>query len=154
MFEGEGTGVGAAPIPVSRPATTATLTTAPASSTGGGNVPGIDKPFRPANPAHPPNAAVVERMNSLQPHHNMDCSEIADTLQRTAGGGRILHVTGRGGKDLKLFENGQISAPEFAYHQVFTDGRYIYDPLLSKTAVPLGDWECFIRTLNPGALIK
>lgn len=105
------------------------------------------------NATHAPDSAIVERMNRLQPHPNMDCSEIADILHETAGKGRVLHVTGKDGVRLKLFENGKRER-DFVYHQVFTDGRYVYDPRMSNSAIPLGDWQRFIKGLNPGARIK
>lgn len=58
---------------------------------------------------------------------------------------------------MKLFEHGKVvdnSGHGFVYHQVFTDGKYVYDPRLSSSAVPKGDWTQMIRGLNPGALIK
>ena len=116
-------------------------------------IPGIDKPFRAANALHPPNAAVVENMNGLRICSGTDCSEIASALRATAGEGRILRVTGQGGSDLRLMEYGKIDGG-FKYHEVFTDGRYIYDPRLSASAVPLGDWTRMIQGLNPGAVIK
>jgi hypothetical protein len=42
----------------------------------------------------------------------------------------------------------------FKYHEVFTDGKYIYDPRLSNSAISLGDWRRMIQSLNPGAIIK
>jgi hypothetical protein len=116
-------------------------------------IPGVDKPFRGVNPEYPPNSAVVEKMNNLKICSGTDCSEIANILKNTAGEGRILTVTGRGGSDLKLPEYGKVDSG-FKYHEIFTDGRYVYDPRLSSTPVPLSDWKRMIQGLNPGALIK
>ncbi|RFA24285.1 hypothetical protein CAI21_22280 [Alkalilimnicola ehrlichii] len=117
------------------------------------NVPGIDRPFRQINPEHPPNAAVVEHMSSMRICTGTDCSEIADALRNVAGEGRILRVTGQGGGDLRLLEHGRVDSG-FRYHEVFTDGRYVYDPRLNDTPVPEGDWIRMIQGLNPGALIE
>jgi hypothetical protein len=92
-------------------------------------------------------------MNSLRISSGTDCSEIASALRATAGEGRILRATGQGGSELRLMEYGKIDGG-FKYHEVFTDGEYIYDPRLSNSAVPLGDWTRMIQGLNPGATIK
>ncbi len=39
--------------------------------------------------------------------------------------------------------------PGQAYHQVYTDGRYVYDPRLSSQPIPKGDWEQHIKGMNP-----
>ncbi|ANJ67313.1 hypothetical protein A9404_07880 [Halothiobacillus diazotrophicus] len=120
----------------------------------GKGIPGIDKPFRAANSAYPPSASLVDQMNSMKLCAGTDCSEIAEKLFNAAGGnGKILRVTGKGGGDINLLEHGRVDGP-FKYHEVFTDGRYVYDPRLSGSPVPKGDWEQMIRGLNPGAKIK
>jgi filamentous hemagglutinin len=119
----------------------------------GKGIPGVDRPFRDINPEYPPNASIVEIMNSLKICEGSDCSEIASILKNAAGSGQILTVTGQGGSGLRLLENGEIEG-NFTYHQVFTDGRYVYDPRLSSVPVPLGDWSRMIWQLNPGAIIK
>jgi hypothetical protein len=98
-------------------------------------------------------AALVARMNSLRICSGTDCSEIAEALRAFAGRGKILRVSGRNGDDLRLLEYGRIESG-FKYHEVFTDGRYIYDPRLSPAEVALRDWFRMIEDLNPGAVIK
>ena len=115
---------------------------------------GVDRPFRNPNATHKPDSAIVDKMNGLNPDPNMDCSEIANILHKSAGKGRIIQVTGKDGARLKLLEHGKVSSPEFVYHQVFTDGKYVYDPRLGTSPIPLGDWQRFVRGLNPGAIIK
>jgi RHS repeat-associated protein len=106
-----------------------------------------------AGALHLRSAAIVEQMNSLRICSGTDCSEIAAALSAFAGEGRILRVSGRSGGDLRLLEYGRIDGG-FKYHEVFTDGRYIYDPRLSPSAVPLRNWMQMIEELNPGAVIK
>jgi adhesin HecA-like repeat protein len=119
-----------------------------------GGIPGVEKPFRPPNSAHPPRQDIVDQMNSIKIYRDLDCSEIAERLLKMADGkGKIVKITPPKGKLLKLFEHGKLD-DGFEYHQVFTDGRYIYDPRLSRTAIPKGDWEQMVNKLNPGALIK
>jgi len=80
---------------------------------------------------------------------SFDCSEIADKLLDAAGGeGFILEVTPRNGGSITVFENGK-ELPGFDYHQVYTDGKYVYDPRLTSQPMPLGDWEQHIRNINP-----
>jgi filamentous hemagglutinin len=91
-------------------------------------------------------------MNKMEIRWDTDCSEIASDLLNAANGkGSIYKVTGK--SDLKLFEYGKIESG-MKYHEVFTDGRYVYDPRLSFTPVPKGDWTRMIKQLNPGAKIK
>jgi filamentous hemagglutinin family protein len=116
-------------------------------------IPGVDRGFRLPSDLHPPNTAVLEKMNSLNIRAGTDCSEIASVLRATAVEGKTLRVTGQGGADLRLLEYGKVDAG-FKYHEVYTDGRYVYDPRLSSSAVPLGDWTQMVRGLNPGAIIK
>ncbi len=120
----------------------------------GEGIPGINKPFREVNPQHAPNLAVVSEMNKMKISQDMDCSEIAEHLHEVAGGkGRIINVAPEKGKLLTLIEYGKRER-DFKYHQVFTDGKYVYDPRLSNVAVPKGDWLQMVQKLNPGASIK
>ncbi|GKS73789.1 hypothetical protein AVME950_02855 [Acidovorax sp. SUPP950] len=115
--------------------------------------PGVTRPFRGPNALHAPNATVVEKMNNLPITTGTDCSEIAKVLMSTAGDGRILRVTGKNGGDIRLIEYGKLDAG-FKYHEVYSDGKYIYDPRLNSIPVPLGDWTRMIQQLNPGVVIK
>lgn len=38
----------------------------------------------------------------------------------------------------------------YRYHDVYTDGRYVYDPGMSSNPIPYGDFERAIRLSNPG----
>lgn len=82
-----------------------------------------------------------------------DCSEIARDLKEAAGGqGEILEVraTEKYGS-IKVFENG-ITEGDMGYHQVYSDGKYIYEPRVSSQAIPKGDWEKHIKGINDGKL--
>jgi len=60
-----------------------------------------------------------------------------------------LHISPtRRGRLINL-ERGYLEVGE-SYHQVFTDERYVYDPLLSPEPVPKGDWESMMKRLNLG----
>ena len=117
-------------------------------------LPGLNRPSRNTSSDYPPNQAVLDKMNdpnyqSLLNNDNYDCSEIADRLLEAAGGeGHIIEVqpVDRFG-EITIFENGVIK-DDMTYHQVYTDGKYIYDPRLSKQAIPKGDWEKHIKSIN------
>ncbi|WP_238346716.1 filamentous hemagglutinin N-terminal domain-containing protein [Pseudomonas viciae] len=119
--------------------------------------PGMDRPFRPVNPEYPPNQSVVDAMESTKIKNMVgcdgtDCSEIAIKLFEAAGGrGRIIEVRPSQAGNLNLYENGAQESGQF-YHQVYTDGRYVYDPRLSSNPVPKGDWEKHIKGMNPDGI--
>ncbi|MDY4282987.1 hemagglutinin repeat-containing protein [Xanthomonas sp. LF06-19] len=116
--------------------------------------PGMNRPFRSVNPDFPPDKSVVDAMGSpsiknMTACEHVDCSEIADKLFNVAGGkGKVIEVRPRQPGNLTLFENGAEESGQF-YHQVYTDGRYVYDPRLSPNPIPKGDWERHIRGMNP-----
>ncbi|MFO3681604.1 hypothetical protein [Pseudomonas aeruginosa] len=116
--------------------------------------PGMDRPFRPVNPEFPPNKTVVDAMDSPQIQKmtscgGTDCSEIADKLLAAAGGkGKIIEVRPSERYNLNLYENGREVQGQ-AYHQVYTDGRYVYDHRLSSQPIPKGGWEQHIKGMNP-----
>ena len=121
-------------------------------------IPGLDKPLRDPHPDYPPNQDVLDKMNSREYQkkvldENYDCSEIARDLKEAAGGqGEILEVrsTEKYGS-IKVFENGEFENG-MEYHQVYSDGMYIYEPRISSQAIPKGDWEKHIKGINDGKL--
>ncbi len=117
-----------------------------------GEIPGVDIPFRKVNPKYPANPDVLEKARSVDLENDrIDCSEIAEDLLKVAKGkGRIIQVLPSKGTTLTLYELGK-KDPGFDYHQVYTDGQYIYDPRVSSDPIPKGDWEVMIRSLNPEA---
>jgi hypothetical protein len=120
-----------------------------------GEIPGVDIPFRKVNPKYPAILEVAEEVRALQERvrkdRNYDCSEIAEDLLKAAKGkGRIIEVLPPQGETLTLYELG-VKDPGFTYHQVYTDGRYVYDPRVSSDPIPKGDWEIMIRSLNSEA---
>lgn len=116
--------------------------------------PRMERPFRPVNPEFPPNKAVVDAMESprikgMTACDGTDCSEIASKLLAAAGGkGKVIEVRPTQRSNLNLYENGN-EVPGQAYHQVYTDGRYVYGPRLSSQPIPKGDWEQHIKGMNP-----
>lgn len=47
-------------------------------------------------------------------------------------------------------EQGGRIVEQYTFHEVYTDGRYAYDPTLSLDPVPLGDYERALRLTNEG----
>jgi filamentous hemagglutinin len=84
-----------------------------------------------------------------------DCSELAADLYRAGGGeGYIIRFDPAKPGGLTLYENGAFSpAGNNFYHEVFTDGRYVFDPRLSTTPVPKGDYMRFMQGLNKDATV-
>ncbi len=105
---------------------------------------------RSPNPAHPPLDDVTSAMQRRY-HPSCDCSEIAqDLLEASGGQGRIVRYEPAKGSVLRTPEAGGARIEDYVYHEVFTDGRYVYDPLFGTTPVPKGDYDRMIRGLNPG----
>jgi RHS repeat-associated protein len=110
--------------------------------------------IRPPNPHHPPLPTVMDAMKRPC-HPNVDCDEIAEDLLEAAGGvGRVIRYEPKKGSMLRTPEAGGKSIEDYVYHEVYTDGRYIYDPRFSQTPVPSGDYDRMMSQLNPGLLQK
>ncbi len=117
-------------------------------------IPGLEN-VRPENPGFPANQDVVKKMNDpkfmnwANDTKCTDCSDIAPKLLDAAGGqGKIIEVRPISRGNLNVFESGQIER-EMEFHQVYTDGRYVYDPRVSLKPIPKGDWEKHIKAINP-----
>ncbi|WP_228669720.1 hypothetical protein [Dickeya parazeae] len=82
-----------------------------------------------------------------------DCSDIAPKLLDAAGDrGKIIEVRPTTpGSNLSVYENGKVDH-EQVFHQVYTDGKYVYDPRLSLKPIPKGDWEKHIKSINPNGV--
>ncbi|MEU0072162.1 putative T7SS-secreted protein [Streptomyces sp. NPDC006332] len=107
--------------------------------------------FREANPNYPADGAATEAMRSAPIGGNIDCSEIAEYILRESGGqGKIVNFTTRNSPAINIPENSGKVVTEYRYHDVYTDGRYVYDPAMSPNPIPYGDFERAIRLLNPG----
>ena len=116
--------------------------------------PGLERPFRDPNPDFPPNQAVMDKIQTPEIQRMVketgcsDCSEIAEKLYHAANGkGEILEVRPKQNGNLTLYENGEMKEKMY-YHQIYTDGQYVYDPRLSNQPIPKGDWEIHIRGIN------
>ena len=110
------------------------------------------------NVTPPPQPSVVAAMNSpsiqamAKATDCVDCSEIAWKLLNASGGsGSILEVRPMQNGNLNVLENGAIEGGQY-YHQVYTDGQYIYDPRWSLEPVPFNSWQNSIRQLNPNGV--
>ncbi|MDE5204390.1 hypothetical protein PYX06_00700 [Citrobacter amalonaticus] len=81
-----------------------------------------------------------------------DCSDIAPKLLDAAGGqGKIIEVRPIISGSLNVYENGRTEA-DMTFHQVYTDGKYVYDPRLSLKPIPKGDWKKHMKSINPDGI--
>ncbi|ROQ66015.1 RHS repeat-associated protein [Streptomyces sp. 840.1] len=109
--------------------------------------------FREPNSAHPPSANLTDVMRAAPRGPEVDCSDIASFISRRADGeGRIVHYTTFSGGDIRIPERAgaRVDIEDYTFHEVYTDGRYVYDPTLSHNPVPLGDYERALRLTNDG----
>ncbi|MFE9493518.1 putative T7SS-secreted protein [Streptomyces collinus] len=107
--------------------------------------------FREPNPDFPPDSAAVDAMRSAPTGGNIDCSEVAEYIRReSGGGGKIINFTTRNSSEIVIPEQMGQELVTYRYHDVYTDGRYVYDPVMSRDPIPYGDFERAIRLLNPG----
>jgi filamentous hemagglutinin len=89
---------------------------------------------------------------------NYDCSEIAEDIYDATGEkGMIIDIRPSGPVSI----NNEVRIPmaegridTFYYHQVYSDGRYVFDPRLSSEPIPLSEYIQVIQALNPGVLIN
>ncbi|WP_329314473.1 MULTISPECIES: putative T7SS-secreted protein [unclassified Streptomyces] len=112
--------------------------------------------FREPNPAHPPKQNLIDAMRAAPRGEYVDCTEISEFIMRQAGGeGKVVHYITPSGT-LRTPEAGAngIRNVEYEFHQVYTDGRYVYDPTLSLDPVPRGDYERALRSQNPERVIR
>ncbi|MFC4499892.1 MULTISPECIES: putative T7SS-secreted protein [Streptomyces] len=107
--------------------------------------------FREPNPDHLPDEGATAAMRAAPIGGNIDCSEIAEYILRENGGqGKIINFTTRNSSSINIPENSGSMVTEYRYHDVYTDGRYVYDPAMSSNPITYGDYERAIRLENPG----
>ncbi|WP_405928424.1 DUF6531 domain-containing protein [Streptomyces griseus] len=110
--------------------------------------------FREPNPHHPPSGNLTDLMQKAPRGPEIDCSDIAEFIrQRADGEGKVIHYTTYSRNDIKIPEQHGKVIEEYIFHEVYTDGRYVYDPTLSSKPVPLGDYERALRLENGGEKI-
>ncbi|MBO1346878.1 MAG: hypothetical protein EBE86_005515 [Hormoscilla sp. GUM202] len=116
-------------------------------------IPGLERQFTPPK-KRPPNPDATTAMGRISYSPGTDCSEIAEDILSAAGDrGKILRIDPPVGNTLTLLEDGEIE-PGFIYHEVYTDGRYVFDPRLNDRPILMKEWQTLIKYLNPGAQIQ
>lgn len=76
-----------------------------------------------------------------------DCSEIAQDFYDAAGQqGKIYRIEGKSGYINGYEYNNQV---EYIYHEVYSDGTYIYDPRYTNVPVLKDDYFRALREINP-----
>lgn len=101
------------------------------------------------NPNAKASDALKNPLKEAWSNPNYDCSEIANDIYNYAGGkGMIIEM-----KSSK--SNGIVNIPmaggkieDFVYHQVYSDGRFVFDPRLSSEPISLADYIKQIQSLN------
>ena len=94
----------------------------------------------------------MAKMEELLKNPNIDCNDIASILKSEAGGGKIVSFEMGAGKTLRVPECGKI-IDDYIYHDVFSDGKFIYDPRYSAQAVPQSEYLSMMQKLNPGVKV-
>lgn len=119
-------------------------------------IPALGRAFRTGSRIHPPSPGATRGMNQVESAARdvwIDCDEIAEAIAQEAKAagenGALIRVTPAKGSELKVLEYGR--SQQYVYHEVYTDGRYAYDPRLLSRPVPLGDWKRMMSRMNPGA---
>lgn len=75
-----------------------------------------------------------------------DCSEIAEDFYEAANNqGIIYRIEGKNGL-INGYEYGDIL--EFEYHEVYSDGTYIYDPRYTNVPVLKDDYFKALKEIN------
>ncbi|SKA59865.1 RHS repeat-associated core domain-containing protein [Eubacterium uniforme] len=77
-----------------------------------------------------------------------DCSEIAEDFYEKAGDkGIIYRIEGKNGS-INGYEYGRIE--NYVYHDVYSDGKYIYDPRFSNSRILKDDYFRKMNEINDG----
>ena len=114
--------------------------------------------FRPPNNKFPPNQGAVNKSKEKGFQANVrcegyDCSELAEDLANASQGeGYILHIEPRNKKDILVTPECGKLVFDYIYHEVYSDGRYIFDPRLQPDPIPAGDYKRIIKGFNPKGL--
>ncbi|MFI5981245.1 putative T7SS-secreted protein [Streptomyces sp. NPDC051555] len=110
--------------------------------------------FRDPHPDHPPSQKLTDLMRAAPKGDYIDCSDISKYIFDRAGGeGKIIHYITPSGT-IRTPEAGGNTIATWDFHEVYTDGRYIYDPTMSSNPIPSGDYERAMRSENNERVIR
>ncbi|AVP98751.1 hypothetical protein C7S18_16835 [Ahniella affigens] len=119
-----------------------------------------------------PSEAASTRLAELRTHYlssdpcDVYCTDYAEQLMQANGGsGEIVvmgprnmdwpsnydSVMGQGNREALMLPNS-IDDSGFAYHSVYSDGVYIYDPFVSKAPFSKKDYVRSMRSANPSGI--
>jgi filamentous hemagglutinin len=104
-------------------------------------------------PTTAPSSAALSKMDQIYNNKpllnsNYDCSEIAEDIYKANGSkGEILNFTSSTG-DLNVVENG--SSKSYVYHQVYSDGNYVYDPRWNNVPISKDNYIQMLKNMNGG----
>ncbi len=99
------------------------------------------------------NEKTTRLLNSEYYKNNLgyDCSEIAEDFYKAAGGnGKIYRIEGNAGV-INGYEYGYKEVYE--YHEVFSDGQYIFDPRYKNAPVTKNEYFRALREINKDGFV-
>jgi filamentous hemagglutinin len=113
-----------------------------------------------------PNQGASNLLRTQQAELDMSthyCTDCALGLQQAANGeGNVVIFSGKNASWPEQYDWGMGSSnfkvptmdgsADFAYHSVYTDGRYFYDPLLSAEPIPQSQFLGSLKNLNPDGI--
>jgi hypothetical protein len=80
------------------------------------------------------------------------CDELAEYLFIANGKrGGVLHIDA-GTRTLRIPEASEVT-DSFTFHEVYTDGKYVFDPRYKPEPILRAEYEALIRELNPDVSI-
>ena len=114
-------------------------------------------------PTGSPNAGALGFLRSskiarIAAQAGVDCSEIAEDFGRAANGeGSILRFAPSAKGQLLVPETpsgGGLNLEQYQYHEVYSDGNFVYDPRLSQSPIDKNVYLNVMKALNPDATIS
>jgi filamentous hemagglutinin len=108
----------------------------------------------PPEPQPAPNPAAADLLQDPafqeQALSGAECTDLGGALQDAAGnqGGTLSVSPGEGATTVQ--HPTQLGVAESNFHQVFTDGNYVFDPVYSTKPIPIAQYIELIQDLSGG----
>jgi len=100
-----------------------------------------------------PHSKALEKMKTMTNlHQNYDCSEIAEDLFKSANKGCIYLIKPTDSNTVLVIENKQVM--EYEYHEVYSDGNYVFDPRMSEDPIPKVKYFGELSKLNKNKTLQ
>lgn len=103
-----------------------------------------------------PSLSASERLRDLVINENSYCTAVACGLLNTVGEGKVVVFAGREARWGERYSWGGPVGPmiqvgkdlNYAYHSVYTDGKYIFDPFVSSAPIAKSSYLDMLRMYN------